>query len=278
MKTYIRSLVALSIIGLSAGAADQALSKTSDDTETWSHLRQLYFGDRAIRDGAGVIDLQAPVRAEDAAIVPIMIQDLLPEDAQRRIDKVWLIIDSNPVPMSATFDFAPLARPADIATRVRVDAYTNMRVVAQTNDGKLYMTSRFVKASGGCSAPASKDPEAALAQLGEMRLKTYDQDQALGQSRQVQMMLRHPNHTGLQMNQLTRLYTPAHYVKQITVDYDRRPVLDVKTTFSLSEDPSLRFSFRAKNPGTLTVQVLDTEGERFAESMRVAPVSQVAAD
>jgi sulfur-oxidizing protein SoxY len=277
MKDYIRYLVVVSIVGLSAVSMSQAQSNTSDEAGTWPHLRQLYFGDRMIRPGDGVVGLEAPVRAEDAAIVPITIKDLLPANSQRRIDKVWLIIDSNPVPMSTTFDFAPSARPADIATRVRVDAYTNMRVVAQTDDGKLYMTTRFVKASGGCSAPASKDPEAALAHLGEMKLKTYDDDEPLGRPRQVQMMLRHPNHTGLQMNQLTRLYTPAHYVKQITVNYERRPVLDVKTTFSLSEDPSLRFSFQPQDPGTLTVRVLDTEGKRFAESLRIAPVSEAAA-
>lgn len=84
-------------------------------------------------------------------------------------------------------------------------------------------------------------------------------------------MLRHPNHTGLQINQLTRIRTPAHFVKQISVDYEGKPVLDMETTFSLSEDPSLRFSFEPREPGKLTVQVFDTEENRFTDSMKVDP-------
>lgn len=68
----------------------------------------------------------------------ITIKDLLPADDQRRIDKVWLIIDNNPVPLSAVFDITPLAGRADIATRVRVNAYTSMRAIAETNDGRLF--------------------------------------------------------------------------------------------------------------------------------------------
>ena len=33
------------------------------------------------------------------------------------------------------------------------------------------MTTHFVKASGGCSAPPGKDPQAALATLGRIRFR-----------------------------------------------------------------------------------------------------------
>lgn len=276
MKRHSFRLPLLSAI-LLAVLTGLAHARTSDATDVWTALKQVHFGDRPIRDGAGVIDLAAPDRAEDAAIVPITIKDLLPAHGKRRIDKVWLIIDNNPIPMSAVLDFTELAGRADIATRVRVDAYTNMRAIAQTDDGQLYMAKRFVKATGGCSAAASKDPAAALAHLGEMRLKTYGETASFGEPRKVQMMLRHPNHTGLQMNQLTRLYTPAHYVRQISVDYAGDPVLNIETTFSLSEDPSLRFSFAPREPGKLTVTVLDTEDKRFTRSLRVEPMSAQAA-
>ncbi len=276
MKRHIACLALLSVIstGLLAGIAHAAPSAESD---VWASLKQTHFGDRPIARGAGVIGLEAPVRAEDAAIVPITIKDLLPADGKRRIDKLWLVIDNNPVPMSATFDFSPLAGRADIATRVRVDAYTTMRAIARNNDGKLYMASRFVKASGGCSAPASKDPDAAQANLGEMRLKTREQTASLGEIQDVQLMLRHPNHTGLQMNQLTRLYVPAHFVRKISIDYAGEPVLNVDTTFSLSEDPSLRFSFKPRAPGELSVRVVDNRQMRFAGSLRIEPMTAQAA-
>jgi len=272
MKRYIASLALLSMVstGLLAGVAHAAPTAEND---VWASLKQMHFGDRPIARGAGVIGLEAPVRAEDAAIVPISIKDLLPADGKRRIDKLWLVIDNNPVPMSAIFDFTPLAGRADIATRVRVDAYTTMRAIARTDDGKLYMATRYVKASGGCSAPASKDPDAARANLGEMRLKTGEQTATLGEIRDVQLMLRHPNHTGLQMNQLTRLYVPAHFVRKIAIDYAGDSVLSVNTTFSLSEDPSLRFSFKPRAPGELSVRVVDNRQMRFAESLQIEPMT-----
>lgn len=262
---YLPLLGALLIVA-PLSAAQAAASEAND---VWPELKRLHFGDRPINDGAGVIGLEAPERAEDAAIVPITISDMLPADSERRIDKVWLVIDNNPVPMSARFDFGQVAASANIATRVRVNAYTDMRVIAETDDGKLYMTSRYVKASGGCSAPASKDPAAALANLGEMRLKSYDEAAPLGVPREALIMLRHPNHTGLQINQLTRIRTPAHFVKQVTIDYAGNPVLDMETTFSLSEDPSLRFSFQPRKPGKLNVRVIDTKNNRFTSSMQV---------
>lgn len=122
-----------------------------------------------------------------------------------------------------------------------------MRVIAETNDGRLYMATRFVKASGGCSAAASKDLEAALANLGEMSLKTYDEAATFGEPREVQIMLRHPNHTGLQMNQLPRLYVPAHFVRKISVDYAGDQVLDVETTFRSARIPVCDFPTSRKS-------------------------------
>mgnify|MGYP002150436774 CR=1 FL=1 len=52
---------------------------------------------------------------------------------------------------------------AEIETRVRVDAYSHVRAIAEASDGQLYAVTRFVKASGGCSAPAGSDAQAAAA-------------------------------------------------------------------------------------------------------------------
>src|SRR3546814_10832017 len=72
-----------------------------------------------------------------------------------------------------------------------------------------------VKASGGCSAPASGDQELALSRMGKMRLKQ------LGSWRQneiaeAQFMVRHPNYSGFQQDQLTQLWIPAHRSEEHT--------------------------------------------------------------
>src|SRR5207244_10429907 len=83
---------------------------------------------------------------------------------------LYLVIDDNPSPLAAHFLFGTLADKREIATRVRIDDYTYLHAVAETADGRLYSTARFVKAAGGCSAPAGKDQALALERLGKMKL------------------------------------------------------------------------------------------------------------
>ena len=74
----------------------------------------------------------------------------------------------------------------------------------------------------GCSAPMAKDPEAAEANMGLMKLRQFGAAEGTaegaGMSRaEAQLMIRHPNNSGLQMDQLTRLYIPAHFVRDVTI-------------------------------------------------------------
>lgn len=254
-------------VALVVGATTLAAQAQPEST-VWPGLKAQYFGEREIHPGTGVVSLTAPYRAEDAAIVPISIHDELPPGSERRIAKLWLFIDNNPVPMSAVFEFGPEVPNASIATRVRVNSYTHMRAIAETLDGQLYMATEYVKASGGCSAPVSGDPLAAAANLGEIRLRTLAGDQ--GSGRRIQMLVRHPNNTGLQMNQLTRLVVPPHYINAIDVRQGGQSVFHAEMTFSLSQNPSLRFSYLPAQPGQLSVRVHDTEDNVFTEILEPA--------
>ena len=53
-----------------------------------------------------------------------------------------------------------------LATRVRVNDYSYLRVIAETQSGELHMAQTFVKASGGCSAPAVKNTDEAWLRWG----------------------------------------------------------------------------------------------------------------
>lgn len=243
-----------------------------DDEFAWNNgLRQSFFGDRTIHDGAEVIDLEAPKRAENAAIVPIRIHAGFPQTEQRHIRQVTVLIDNNPTPLAGRFQFYPQSGRADLAMRVRINAYTQVRAIAETNDGELYMTKRFVKASGGCSAPVGTDIDAAMARLGQMKFRL--QDVAMSRPNEVQLNISHPNITGLQMDQLTRHYLPAHFVKRIEVSYGDQPVLTAETDISISEDPSFRFYFVPEGEGELRAEVIDNKEQRFSLADPVVPAA-----
>jgi|SRR6185436_11208368 sulfur-oxidizing protein SoxY len=233
------------------------------DTDIWLKVRESFFGARPIRNDAdGVIRLEAPYRAQDAATVPVAIRAGIAQTSERYIRTVYLIVDRNPSPIAAIFHFTPDSGRAEIETRIRIEEYTPVRAIAEMSDGELYGSAKFVKAAGGCSAPAGKDPEAALARLGRMKFH-LDQSVVLGEPNLAQLMISHPNHSGLAMDQMTHLYVPAYFVRTINVSYAGRPVLSAEVDFSISENPNFRFYFVPREEGELKAEVVDTKDLKF---------------
>jgi sulfur-oxidizing protein SoxY len=270
-RTLALCTAALLGLGLAFAAPPaHAQIKSGDNpeaSEIWQKVRASLFQSRpitAVTDDTLVLDV--PVRAEDAAIVPVSIRTRLPQTAARHVEKLYLVIDNNPSPISAIFAFTPLSGRVDIETRVRVDEYTFMRAIAEMNDGSLVMTTRWVKASGGCSAPPGKDQAAALASLGKMKIRV-EGDITLRQPVLAQLMISHPNNSGMVMDQATRQFTPAHYVRQINVTYGGQPVMSADLDFSISENPNLRFYFMPDGKSRLSAEVLDSRNQSFKSSL-----------
>ena len=240
-------------------------------SEIWIKVKNLLFEDRAIEiSGNDLITLEAPVRAEDAATVPIAIKAQIPQGPQKYVKRIYLVIDKNPSPIAAVFHLTPDSGRADIDTRVRIEEYSYVRAIAEMNDGKLYMAMRYVRASGGCSAPAGKDQEAALARLGKMKFR-LDNEVALNRPNLAQLMISHPNNTGLQMDQLTRLFIPARFVKKIDVTYSDKLILSAEVDFSISENPNFRFYFTPRESGELKAEVIDSSDLQFNSYIMVEP-------
>lgn len=262
-----RTLAAGVAIGL-ASAAAWAQDIGPEASPIWQKLRQDLFAGMAIGTGDNVVRLEAPARAQDAAVVPIAIRTPFPQTENRYIEKVWLVIDNNPSPIAAIFLLAPESGRADIETRIRVEQYTYIRAIALTHDGKLHMAARYIKASGGCSAPASKDAAAARATLGKMRLRV-DDALAVGRPALVQLMISHPNDSGLAMDQLTRTYAPPHFVRSVEVRYAGKPVFGADVDFSISENPNFRFYFTPGSDDELDAKVIDNQDLEFTASLKL---------
>jgi sulfur-oxidizing protein SoxY len=259
--------------------ATPALSQQSE--ETWNSIKSDIFGSKAaaIKDGDDLMSMDAPMRAEDAAVVPITVRALKPQAGETAIKAITLVIDENPAPVAATVSFGPAAASASFSTRLRVNNYSFIRAVAEMNDGSLRMIKKFVKASGGCSAPALKDQDKSVAEMGQLRLRQFAQgdpeakDYALAPNdagmAEAQIMIRHPNYSGLQMDQVTMLYIPAHYVREIALKRGNALVMKMEGGISLSENPSFRFAFRKEGAGELSVRAEDTQKQVFEKSWPV---------
>ena len=258
-----RFLVCVLAFALAAGAA-QAQDANPGNSAVWNKVHASVFAGAA----DNVVALETPMRAEDAAIVPVAIRSRFAQGTERFIETIWLIVDNNPSPIAAVFHFTPDSGRADMETRIRVEQYTHVRAVARTSDGKLYMAANYVKASGGCSAPAGKDAVAARASLGKMRMRV-DDPLVSGRPALAQLMISHPNDSGLAMDQVTRLYAPPHFVRKVSVSYAGRPVMTADVDFSISENPNFRFYFTPGHGGELEAKIVDNQDLAFGTTVRL---------
>ena len=253
---------ALIAVGLLLSLSGVANAQAAPKDDPWPFILTNVFDDRPIADGAGIIALDAPTRAEDAAIVPVTIRSDLPAGSPIKISKITLVIDGNPSPVAAVFTFGDAGSVTAISTRVRVDAYTNMHAVAETSDGKLYAAVKFVKASGGCSSPGLKNPDD-IAHRGEMQFRRFDAPAGAG-SAEAQIMIRHPNNSGLQRDPINNYYIPAFFIDDLALKIGDQPLLRVEGGISISENPSFRFTYSGAADGPVSVDAKDTDGHPYS--------------
>ncbi len=274
MNTAFKLVIASAATVLLSVVSQAADNAPAPPETTWESIRGDIFDKPEFMNGEDVMALDAPYRAEDAAIVPISV-DVKPQSGIR---KITVVIDENPAPVAASFKFGEAAASASFSTRFRVNNYTWIRAIGETDDGRKFMVKRYVKASGGCSAPAGKDADLALAEMGKMKFRVFEEAQPAGVKppaggREAQVMLRHPNYSGLQMDQVTMLAIPARFVDVLDVTKGGKKIVTIEGGISLSEDPNIRFFYRADEAGDFSVHATDTDGAVFDASWPAQPDS-----
>jgi sulfur-oxidizing protein SoxY len=271
MKKRSISCIALAA-GLASGLVGSAnfgaFADPASQNDPWPAMVRDIFQGRELADGARVLAIEMPGRAEDAAIVPLTIRSTLPSSDSRQVRSFTVVIDENPAPVAAVFHIGPGAIVPAISTRVRVNSYTSVHAVAELSDGTLHAVSTYVKASGGCSAPAAKNAD--RAGFGQLRFRQFAGSATTGNMREAQIMVQHPNNSGLQMDQVTRLYVPAFFVQSIKIWQGEDLLLAIEGSISISEDPNMRFTFLSNGSGPIRAEVIDTKQHVFKGEWPIA--------
>lgn len=262
---------ALVLASLSVGMADAAFAGSA-----WDDIRPAAFGTRTIADGRGVLTLQAPYRAEDQRAVPLTVETGFGDG--RTIKSVTFVVDENPAPVAAVFDFADRRARTAITLNIRLDHASPVRVVVEASDGALYMAERFVKASGlgVCAAPPIGDPKLVAQTMGKMQLTDVtaaDGGVATQIRRRAQIDIKHPQNTGMQKDQISLLYIPHRFISSITVHQGEDKLFDLTGSMTLSEDPRLAFDYRLNGAGQIKVRAEDTSQTVWEQAFPVGPNS-----
>ncbi len=245
----------------------------TDSSPEWEKLRANLFQKRTIQaSAASKVQLVVPLRAAYGASVPVKVVSKLPQTPELYVKKLYLLVDKNPSQLAAVFDLTTEIGQADFETRLRVDEYSHIRVISELSNGELHMDSRYVKVSGGCSAPPNRDQ---LHKIGQTAFK-LPSGVKMNEPTPADVQVTHPNDTGFELNNVTVMFIPPHFVRTLNVSYAGRKLFDAELDFSIAENPAFRFNFVPRGEGELRAEVEDSKEGRFVGTLAVRTPESVA--
>jgi sulfur-oxidizing protein SoxY len=260
----------LQIVALAA-LASLGLPAVAMAGPAWDEVQANVFAGRAIAPAGEMVKLTAPTRPTDQRAVPVAVEARLTDG--RTIRRLTLIVDENPTPVAAVFEFGQDRAEVRVATDLRLNAATDVRAVLEASDGTLYMADSFVKFAGGqasCSAPPQGNPQEIAANMGKMTFeplrKTADATEITPSAR---LTVNHPNHTGMVLDQLTLLYVPLRIVTDMEVREGDQRVFAMRGSMTMSQNPTIEFDYKANGADRMHVLVKDSDGAAWEKSFPI---------
>ena len=130
-----------------APAAAQALGQN----EPLDAALKRVFGGRPMKDGSGMIKLDIPLIAENGAVVPVGVEVNAPMTPQSYVKHIYIVADKNRIPIVTRVVLTPASGQAYMGANIRLGETTDVRAIAEQNDGTLWALKREVKVTvGGC--------------------------------------------------------------------------------------------------------------------------------
>ena len=217
------------------------------NNNSWDeYLKKELYGDEYLYFDDS-IDIQAPYRAIDPAGVELSLRDI--GVGIQHYTKLTLIIDENPTPCCATFEFYNIE--PHILTNVRVNAYTHLTLVSENNYGSIRYNKQFIKAAGGCSAPPATTTDKPFGTINLLQSNGW-----------TKIKIWHPNYSGMQFNQLTRTEIPAEYIKNVKMWVDGEMVWEYSGTIGIAQDVFFMMPINTNNR-EVYIEAVDNLGNMF---------------
>ncbi len=255
-------MMMLGVVAL--GMAGQAHAEA--DPKLWAVVKEAFFPKREIQE-VDFLKIEAPRRAESGAQVPVtLIYDKAAANGVV-LKKLYVIVDANPIQLASTYHLTDMLNGFQMATRIRQETDSFVRLIGETADGKLYMGKREIRAAGGCGGTVDNNEAEVRAAAGKIKLNV--DAPKFGEAATATFNIRHVMRTGLQRDLVSQGYVPAFYINKTTFTYNGKEVMTVDVGVGTSEDPYMKFSFIPDAPGKLEVVATDNEGKTFTQSLDV---------
>lgn len=259
-------------LALAAGLALTASVDPASAGKAWDEIQSGVFAGRTIQPAGVIVELNAPFRPLDQRAVPIDVEARFADG--RSVRGITLIVDENPSPVAARFEFGGKREHVHLATKLRLNAGTDVRAIVEASDGQLYMADKFVRFAGGqaaCSAPPSGSPEEIAANMGKMTFEPLSKKEVAATEIEPRARLKimHPNHTGMVLDQLTLLYVPLRILTELEVKQGDERVFAMQGSMTMAQDPVIDFDYRTNGATALHVEARDSDGASWARDFPI---------
>lgn len=213
-------------------------------------------------DAPDAVALTIEDHVDNAGSVPVRI-----DGRAAGASRLALVVDRNPWPYIARFDFQPPAVPY-VALRIRIAESTQVRAVARATDGAMRAVGRRVSVvGGGCSDSDVED--AAPPDVAAMPVRIRARPTPDGGA-DLLAALTHPMENGLRKTRSGRVLA-AHYIHTLQVRLNGTPVVSARLGRSVATNPQIGLRLAAASPGDVVEFAWeDSLGLRRADQARIA--------
>lgn len=236
------------------------------DAKLWPVVKEAFFPKRDIQE-VDFLKVDGPKRAESGAQVPVTFTYDKAAANGVVIKKLYVIVDANPIQLASTYHLTDGLNGFQMATRIRQETDSFVRLIGETADGKLYMGKREIRAAGGCGGTVDNNEAEVRAAAGKIKLNV--DAPKIGEAATATFNIKHVMRTGLQRDLVSQGYVPAFYINKVLFNYNGKELMTVDVGVGTSEDPYMKFSFIADAPGKLEVTATDNEGKTFGNHVDV---------
>lgn len=259
IRPGIRKIPGFFYLFFAIGLLFVSLQAQAAIADAWPAFRDSMFAGRQVEENAAFISLSAPQTAENPALVPISFRIARPD-----IKQAWLLVDGNPVPLTATFHFLQAQPEPWVEMRIRLEKHTWVRLVAEAAAGTLHMAAVAIKTpGGGCGGGMEGDETKLRAEAGRMKLQR-DLPTVAGKPGHLTYLLKHPMRTGYERT-TQGYYARAWFIHHLEFSQEGVPFLGIDLGIGVSADPWLRLSYLPLAAGGIGVTAQDNEGRDFQQ-------------
>lgn len=152
-RVFMKSTFALATIGLlNPVLFRHELSAAEDAIEMpYKELLDEYLSGKKAEDGSSIMKLVVDEAPENGAVVPVEVTVNYPMQEGNYISNITVLTTKNKANKAISFDLTPANGMAYLYVNVKMGQSQDVVILAKTNKGVIYKTSKSVRvALGGC--------------------------------------------------------------------------------------------------------------------------------